>query len=305
MTSAACPPSPAARSPSPRRSGGSSAFIAAVRAAYPELVISVDTWRHEVGKGGLRGRGRPAERHLGRLGPAAGRGGGGIRRGTGVLARGRAAAADQAVPGRLPRRDGGRPGHDARTRRAGGPRRGGPGEDRHRLPRTTSARTPGSRLRLSRRLDEMTATGWPVLMAASRKDFVGETLGADVEDRLAGTLAVTALGAWRAPGSSAPTTCGRPGRRWTWWPRSRATRCPRGWSGGWRNGPGSRGAALSRGFLAGSSWPDNGRCVTGARCWTGRPPARWRSPACPRGRRWPLRRRPWPCSARSPRNSPG
>ena len=42
----------------------------------------------------------------------------------------------------------------------------------------------------------MTATGWPVLMAASRKDFVGETLGADVEDRLAGTLAVTALGAW-------------------------------------------------------------------------------------------------------------
>ena len=42
----------------------------------------------------------------------------------------------------------------------------------------------------------MTETGWPVLMSASRKDFVGETLGADVEDRLAGTLAVTALGAW-------------------------------------------------------------------------------------------------------------
>ena len=51
-------------------------------------------------------------------------------------------------------------------------------------------------LEISRRLDEMAATGWPVLMAASRKDFVGETLGADVEDRLAGTLAVTALGAW-------------------------------------------------------------------------------------------------------------
>jgi dihydropteroate synthase len=51
-------------------------------------------------------------------------------------------------------------------------------------------------LEISRRLGEMTATGWPVLMAASRKDFVGETVGADVEDRLAGTLAVTALGAW-------------------------------------------------------------------------------------------------------------
>jgi dihydropteroate synthase len=51
-------------------------------------------------------------------------------------------------------------------------------------------------LEISRRLDEMTATGWPVLMAASRKDFVGEALGADTEDRLAGTLAVTAIGAW-------------------------------------------------------------------------------------------------------------
>jgi dihydropteroate synthase len=51
-------------------------------------------------------------------------------------------------------------------------------------------------LEISRRLDEMTATGWPVLIAASRKDFVGETIGADVEDRLAGTIAVTALGAW-------------------------------------------------------------------------------------------------------------
>ena len=33
-------------------------------------------------------------------------------------------------------------------------------------------------------------------MSASHKDFVGETLGAGIEDRLAGTLAVTAVGAW-------------------------------------------------------------------------------------------------------------
>jgi dihydropteroate synthase len=33
-------------------------------------------------------------------------------------------------------------------------------------------------------------------MSASRKDFVGEALGADVGDRLPGTLAVTAVGAW-------------------------------------------------------------------------------------------------------------
>jgi dihydropteroate synthase len=52
-------------------------------------------------------------------------------------------------------------------------------------------------LEISRRLGEMTETGWPVLVAASRKDFVGEAIGADVEDRLAGTLAVTALAAWQ------------------------------------------------------------------------------------------------------------
>ena len=51
-------------------------------------------------------------------------------------------------------------------------------------------------LEVSRRLNEMTASGWPVLISVSNKDFVGETLGAGIEDRLAGTLAVTAVGAW-------------------------------------------------------------------------------------------------------------
>jgi dihydropteroate synthase len=51
-------------------------------------------------------------------------------------------------------------------------------------------------LEITRRLGELTATGWPVLMSASRKDFVGETLGAGIEDRLSGTLAVTAVAAW-------------------------------------------------------------------------------------------------------------
>jgi dihydropteroate synthase len=51
-------------------------------------------------------------------------------------------------------------------------------------------------LEITRRLSELTVTGWPVLMSVSHKDFVGETLGADLGDRLAGTLAVTAVGAW-------------------------------------------------------------------------------------------------------------
>jgi dihydropteroate synthase len=52
-------------------------------------------------------------------------------------------------------------------------------------------------LELTRRLDELVATGWPVLVALSRKDFVGETLDLPADQRLAGTLAATAVSAWQ------------------------------------------------------------------------------------------------------------
>ena len=39
--------------------------------------------------------------------------------------------------------------------------------------------------------------GFPVLQAISRKDFVGETLDLDVEERLEGTLAATAIASWQ------------------------------------------------------------------------------------------------------------
>ncbi|PZS13771.1 MAG: dihydropteroate synthase [Pseudonocardiales bacterium] len=51
-------------------------------------------------------------------------------------------------------------------------------------------------LELTRRLDELVATGWPVLVALSRKDFIGETLDLPAADRLEGTLAATAIAAW-------------------------------------------------------------------------------------------------------------
>ena len=52
-------------------------------------------------------------------------------------------------------------------------------------------------LEATRRLGEMVDTGWPVLVSLSRKDFVGEAL--DIpgpDDRLTGTLATTAVSAW-------------------------------------------------------------------------------------------------------------
>jgi dihydropteroate synthase len=51
-------------------------------------------------------------------------------------------------------------------------------------------------LEITRRLGELVATGWPVLVSVSNKDFIGETLDVPVDDRLAGTLATTAVCAW-------------------------------------------------------------------------------------------------------------
>jgi dihydropteroate synthase len=51
-------------------------------------------------------------------------------------------------------------------------------------------------LLLTRHTDVLVATGWPVLMAMSRKDFIGEALDLPPDDRLEGTLAATAVAAW-------------------------------------------------------------------------------------------------------------
>ncbi|GHG44730.1 dihydropteroate synthase [Flavimobilis marinus] len=57
-------------------------------------------------------------------------------------------------------------------------------------------KTTANSLRLVRRADALVALGYPVLMALSRKDFVGETLDLPADLRLEGTLAATAVAAW-------------------------------------------------------------------------------------------------------------
>jgi dihydropteroate synthase len=51
-------------------------------------------------------------------------------------------------------------------------------------------------LELTRRLGDLVATGWPVLVAVSNKDFIGETLGQPVQARGEGTIATLAVSAW-------------------------------------------------------------------------------------------------------------
>jgi dihydropteroate synthase len=51
-------------------------------------------------------------------------------------------------------------------------------------------------LEVTRRLDELVATGRPVLVAVSNKKFLGEVLDVDKDGRLEATLAATAISAW-------------------------------------------------------------------------------------------------------------
>jgi dihydropteroate synthase len=48
-------------------------------------------------------------------------------------------------------------------------------------------------LELTRRLDELTALGYPLLVALSNKDFLGETLDVPLDERLEGGLAATVV----------------------------------------------------------------------------------------------------------------
>lgn len=48
-------------------------------------------------------------------------------------------------------------------------------------------------LEIMRRLEELTALDWPVLVAPSRKDVIGETLALQPDERLEGTLALVGI----------------------------------------------------------------------------------------------------------------
>jgi dihydropteroate synthase len=171
------------------------AFIEAVRAAYPELVISVDTWRHEVGRAACEAGADLLNDTWGGWDPILAEVAAEFD--TGLVCSHAGGLAPRSRPFRVSYPD---VMTDVLDRTLGLATRAiHAGVNPARIvidPAHDFGKNTWHSLEISRRLGEMTETGWPVLMSASRKDFVGETLGADVEDRLAGTLAVTALGAW-------------------------------------------------------------------------------------------------------------
>jgi dihydropteroate synthase len=167
-------------------------FVAQVRASYPDLVISVDTWRAEVGRAVCEAGADVLNDAWGGADPelvdvAAEFGAGLVCTHTGgVTPRTRpfrieyddvvaaaiadtVAYAERAVAaGVTPERIVIDPAHDF-------------------------GKNTFHSLEITRRLGEMVATGWPVLVSLSNKDFVGETLDLPVGERLTGTLAATAV----------------------------------------------------------------------------------------------------------------
>ncbi len=171
-------------------------FVRAVRARYPDLAISVDTWRHEVaaevcraGADLLNDTWAGADPRLAEV--AAEFGVGVVCSHTGGLAprtdphRVRYADVVEEVAEELAARA-------EALARAGVPREGILIDPTHDFGKNT-----WHGLALLRRLDRLVDTGWPVLMALSNKDFIGETLDAATEDRVDGTLAATAVAAWQ------------------------------------------------------------------------------------------------------------
>jgi len=171
-------------------------FVALVRKRHPAVVISVDTWRAEVGRvvaaagadllndawGGY-------EPELAEVAAAAG---------IGLVCSHAGGLAPRTDPHRVTYDDVVRDVIDtvtglAQRAVAVGVRADGILID----PAHDFSKNTRHSLVVSRRLDELVSTGWPVLVALSNKKFIGETLDLPAGERLPGTLAATAVAAWQ------------------------------------------------------------------------------------------------------------
>jgi dihydropteroate synthase len=170
-------------------------LVAAVRERHPAIAISVDTWRAEVGRAAADAGADLLNDAWGGFDPelaevAAGRGLGLVCSHAGGLApRTRALHPVYAdVVGEVTRYV---TGQAERAVAAGVHPDSILIDAAHDFGKDT-----GHSLELTRRLDALTGTGWPVLVAVSNKDFVGDTLGLPVTDRTEGTIASVAVCAW-------------------------------------------------------------------------------------------------------------
>ncbi|MEU0423521.1 dihydropteroate synthase [Streptomyces canus] len=170
-------------------------FVAEVRRRFPDVIISVDTWRASVGEAVCEAGADLLNDAWGGVDPGLAE----------VAARYRVGLVCTHAGGAEPRTRPHRVTYDdvmtdilrvtvglaERAVALGVPRESvmiDPGHDFGKNTRHS--------LEATRRLGEMVGTGWPVLVSLSNKDFVGETLDKPVKERVVGTLATTAVSAW-------------------------------------------------------------------------------------------------------------
>jgi dihydropteroate synthase len=170
-------------------------FVGKVRAAYPELVISVDTWRSEVAREAcLAGADLLNDAwggHDPRLKDVA------AEFGAGLVCTHVGGVPPRTRPFRIEYDDvmADVVAHTTALAAAAV----AAGVERERVlvdPAHDFGKNTRQSLEVTRRLDDLVATGWPVLVSVSNKDFVGETLDRPVAERTTGTLAATAVCAW-------------------------------------------------------------------------------------------------------------
>ncbi len=180
-------------------------FLVAIRERHPGLVLSLDTWRSSVARAAagnvdlINDTWAGHDRELASVAAELGAGyvvshtGGlpprtdpvGIRYAAAGAGR---AAEDQAVVASV-----------VRTLREGAERAVAAGVPADRIlidPTLDFGKTTHHSLAVLRATAQMVELGFPVLQALSRKDFVGETLDLEADDRLEGTLAATAVATW-------------------------------------------------------------------------------------------------------------
>ena len=172
-------------------------FVAAIRAAYPDLVISVDTWRASVADAvcaaGADLINDAWAGHDPELSSVAG------AHGVGYLC--------AHTGGHPPRTDPHRVRYDDvvaetvadLTRQADAALAAGVREDGLLIDAAQDfGKNTYHSLQVTGQVSALVDTGWPVLLAVSNKKFIAETLGLDgrKSDRIIGTLATTAVAAW-------------------------------------------------------------------------------------------------------------
>jgi dihydropteroate synthase len=170
-------------------------LVAALRERHPDVVISVDTWRAEVGEVVAQAGADLLNDAWGGADPVLAEVA--ARHGTGLVC--------SHAGGLPPRTRPHRPAYGdvmgeltayvtgyAERAVAAGVRPGGILVD----PAHDFGKNTWQSLEITRRLGELAGTGWPVLVAVADKDFIGEALALPVDQRAEGTIAALAVCAW-------------------------------------------------------------------------------------------------------------